>query len=323
MIYLNDSHIRLLGINWLDIKDEIHSAIRLLDDNDFSQPIKPYLRYRDPQNRIIAMPAFIGGKFNIAGIKWIASFPGNIAKGKARAHSVTILNESESGSPIAIINGALISAIRTSGVSCYLLDSLLRKANDSLHKLKIGIIGFGPIGQLHLEMLLQTFSHRIDKIYLYDLKKIDPSIVKQYNAGGNVLTAESWEEVHDNTDVLITCTVSRERYVIGPPKKGNLYLNISLRDFADNFMEAVDQIIVDNWEEVCRENTDVELAFKNGSIRKEDVWEINNPCIQDISFPLNQSIMFNPMGMAIFDMAIAAYYFLIANQKGIKIDLPA
>jgi N-[(2S)-2-amino-2-carboxyethyl]-L-glutamate dehydrogenase len=80
MLYLNEKHIRQIGINWDESISAITEATRCLKENDYSQPIKPYLRFGDLNNRIIAMPAFVGKEFNMAGIKWIASFPKNIEK---------------------------------------------------------------------------------------------------------------------------------------------------------------------------------------------------------------------------------------------------
>lgn len=56
-----------------------------LANNEFAQPIKPYLRYNNLKNRIIAMPAYAGGECDMAGIKWIASYPDNINQ-IGRAH---------------------------------------------------------------------------------------------------------------------------------------------------------------------------------------------------------------------------------------------
>jgi N-[(2S)-2-amino-2-carboxyethyl]-L-glutamate dehydrogenase len=61
MLYLNQSDIENIGIDWVSITKVIESTVRRLGENDFAQPIKPYLRYQDLKNRIIAMPAYVGG----------------------------------------------------------------------------------------------------------------------------------------------------------------------------------------------------------------------------------------------------------------------
>ena len=152
MLYLNDQEIDQLGIQWGQTTDMILQTVHILRDNDYVQPVKPYLRYGDLRNRIIAMPAYAGGKVQRAGLKWVSSFPGNLEQGMQRAHSVTVLNEPNTGKPLAILNTARVSGIRTAAVS----GAVIRCYEDAGRlddELKVGIVGFGPIGQLHLQML--------------------------------------------------------------------------------------------------------------------------------------------------------------------------
>ena len=90
MLYLNDRDIQAVGLDWPALLDALEAAVHIADTGEYAQPIKPYLRYGDPRNRIIAMPAYIGGTVHAAGIKWIASFPDNIHHGQPRAHSVMV-----------------------------------------------------------------------------------------------------------------------------------------------------------------------------------------------------------------------------------------
>ncbi len=53
--------IRQLGINWPSLLPVIEDATRLISSGESCQPVKPYLRFPDPANRIIAMPAWLGG----------------------------------------------------------------------------------------------------------------------------------------------------------------------------------------------------------------------------------------------------------------------
>ncbi|MGE5343996.1 MAG: 2,3-diaminopropionate biosynthesis protein SbnB [Candidatus Omnitrophota bacterium] len=317
MLYLNETSIHQVGIEWEKLIDVIESAVLCLDRDDFAQPIKPYLRYRNLKNRIIAMPAFIGGHFNVAGIKWIASFPDNIERRIPRAHSVVVLNEADTGKPVAIINTALLSILRTAAVT-----GLMIRYFDNvrpLRNIKLAIIGWGPIGQYHLRMCLDLLGPQIETIYLYDLRPIDPGSYA-FAPNEKIVIAKNWEEAYTDADVFITATVSSAPYIDKAPKKGSLQLNISLRDFKTDVFDYVkDSIIVDNWEEICREKTDIEMLHLHKGLQEAHVKSIidvvSGKWLENI-LP-DAPIMFNPMGMAVFDMALGAYYLARASEKGI------
>ncbi len=317
MIYLNEENLKKIGIDWNETIATIEDAVRCLDKKDFSQPIKPYLRYKNLENRIIAMPAYIGGKFNTAGIKWIASFPGNIAKGLPRAHSVVVLNKAETGEPMAIINTSFLSIIRTTSVSGLIIKyyNEIRKAKE----FNLGIIGFGPIGQYHFKMAMDLFGNKIKKIFLYDIRSINKNnIDKKYIS--KVEISDKWEEAYLNSDIVITCTVSKERYIDKKPKEGSLQLNVSLRDYKiETFEYFKNAIIVDDWDEICRENTDIELMHKEKGLKKDNVRDIADVVCRNYFEKLEEkeTIMFNPMGMGVFDIAIAKYYCGKSEEKGI------
>lgn len=317
MLYLNETDVKKIGIAWPETIQVIADAVHCLDVNDYAQPIKPYLRYKDPQNRIIAMPAYVGGNFNSAGIKWIASFPKNIERGIPRAHSIVILNNADTGEVDAVINTTLLSIIRTASVSGLMLDCFSKERR--LENITLGIIGFGPIGQAHFEMCMQTIGDKINKVYLYDLKNIDSkNINKVYE--DKIVIADNWKEIYENADVFITCTVSKRPYIDRQPKVGSLILNVSLRDFKpDIYNHVKNSIVVDDWDEVCRENTDIENMHKEYGLKKEDIHTLADVVCRNFinDLPQETPIMFNPMGMGIFDIAIGNYYSIKANKINI------
>jgi len=312
MRYLNQENILTLGNNWKALIKVIEDTVIAEKKGEYAQPIKPYLRFNDMTNRIIAMPAYVGGQTDMAGIKWIASFPDNINKNKPRASSVTILNNSESGEVESIINTVEVSKIRTSAVTGLLLDRYLKTLSK---KVNVLIIGFGPIGQTHYDMLRNNFNDKIEKVLIYDLRKIEYDKLKQ-----NDSFVEDWQEEFKKADVVITTTVAKERYINIEPKKDCLLLNVSLRDYKTEMYQYVkDNIIVDNWEEVNRENTDVENFYLNCGLKEEKVVTIYE-AIQDGYFKKGR-YFFSPMGMAIFDIAVATYYYNKAKKENIGLEI--
>lgn len=321
MIYLNDENIRQVGVNWKESIDVIEYAVGCLADDDYAQPIKPYLRYRDLKNRIIAMPAFVGGKINMSGIKWIASFPDNINNGLPRAHSVVILNDAATGMPLGVLNAISVSAIRTASVSGLVLRKYLQ--NKQLPTIKVGIVGMGPIGQHHLHMCASLLQDMDASFVLYDIRGVDLSAYDEA-LREKIIVADHWKDAYWEMDVFITCTVSRDRYIDEKPKPGSLHLNVSLRDYTTRcFNWFAEGIIVDDWEEVCRENTDIEKFHLDMGLQKADVKSIQDVVLNNCLAGYNQEqpVLFNPMGMAVFDISIAQYYMQQAANRAIGVVL--
>jgi len=322
LLYLNEKDLLKLGVNWNDTINVIEKAVICMSKKDFVQPVKPYLRYRDLTNRIIALIAFVGGDINLAGIKWIASFPANIHKKPPlpRAHSVVILNEADTGRPLSIINTALLSIVRTASVSGLMIRYFLKAR--PMKKINVAIMGWGPIGQYHYKMVTDILKNEIEKISLYDIREIDPKTITGKFAKKTVI-CKSWQEAYVDADIFITCTVSKAPYVDLKPKPGSLQLNCSLRDYKTSILEHTKAIVVDDWTEVCREKTDIEMMHLNCGLQEKDTKNIvdvvcKNACAK---FPKKEAIMFNPMGMAVFDVATGRYYYDKARKKKVGLYL--
>lgn len=319
MKYLDIKNIKEIGYDWEELTKVIEEAVICLQEGEIVQPIKSYLRFKNRNNRIISMPAYLGKDFDVAGIKWIASFPDNINKSIPRANSITLLNDSETGELLCAVNTSFISVLRTVSVA-----RLMLKYYQKYRELKnpiIGIVGFGPIGQSHLNMISNFFENQNLEIRIYDLKGIDPSLIDEFP---NAKVVSSWEEAYSNADIFITSTVSDQRYINLPPKDNSLHLNISLRDYNPELLKHFQgRIIVDSWEEICRENTDIEKMHQLYGLEKSGTYSLGEVIVRDIVKDIVNSgpIFFSPMGMSIFDVAMANHYYKLAVEKQLGTDL--
>jgi 2,3-diaminopropionate biosynthesis protein SbnB len=321
MYYLNSKNVEAIPRDWYELAAVIKKAIACLGNHEFSQPIKPFLRYRDMGNRIIAMPAFIGGDFNLSGIKWIASFPKNIDRNIQVAHSVSILNDADTGAPFCTINTSLISTIRTVSVSALMIEKNLRDKEEQ-NQFIVGICGFGPVGQMHAEMIADLLDDKLSELRIFDIRPVNLSAVPPAIKDKVVLT-DSYEKAFSGADIFIAATMSAEPYIGLEPHPGSLHLNISLRDYQAEFMNDVDIMIVDDWKEVCRENTDIERMYLHEGLREDDTFNLVDLFAGDreVTFGPSDVVMFNPMGMAIFDIAIGYHFFQKATERKIGIQL--
>lgn len=316
--YLNHKAIKDINVDWSDCIKVISETCFAIYKDDFFQPLKPYLQFHNTPNRIIAMPAYVGGNSPCSGIKWIASFPENIKLSKPRANSVTILNDLTSGEPYCIINTSLISVIRTVSVSGLVIQQYLSNANKN--KIKLGIIGLGPIGQYHIKMFESLFSDRLKKLNVFDLNDLKVS-----DLNSEVNYCKCWQDVFEDADIVITCTSSHIRYIDMEPKPGSLHLNISLRDYKIEMYDYFKHmIVVDNWEEVCRKDTDIEAFSIARGLKKENTISLIEMICEGKSSMLSTTnpIFFNPMGLAAFDITIAKRYYTLAQElnRGVMLE---
>ena len=110
-----------------EIVELIEATYRLHGAGDSVNPPSYFLRFPDrPSSRIIALPASIGGHLGVDGLKWISSFPENVAAGIPRASAVLILNDHDTGYPFACLESSIISAARTAASAALAADWLSR-----------------------------------------------------------------------------------------------------------------------------------------------------------------------------------------------------
>src|SRR6266702_5517723 len=145
--------------------DVVRNAYLAHADGQSVNPDSYFLQFPDqPDCRIIALPAYLGNGFHVAGLKWIASYPANTQRGFPRASAVLVLNDYDTGYPFAILESSIISAARTAAsaaLAAHWLSGRTRKAAS------LGIVGTGFIARYVYDFLVGT-GWDIGDVHLYD-----------------------------------------------------------------------------------------------------------------------------------------------------------
>ncbi|MGJ5702063.1 2,3-diaminopropionate biosynthesis protein SbnB [Staphylococcus equorum] len=325
MLYLNRSDIEQAGGNHSTVYvNALTEALKAHANQDFVQPLKPYLRANGTEghiaDRIIAMPSHIGGQDPVSGIKWIGSKHDNPSERKIeRASGVIILNDPETNYPIAVMEASLISSMRTAAVSVIAAQKLAKKGFEALT-----IIGCGLIGDRQLQSMLEQFDH-IKQVYVFDqFEKVSANFIEKWDEARpdiHFVQATTAKEAVENGEVVITCTVTDKPYIeYDWIQKGTFISNISIMDIKKDVFTQADKVLVDDWSQANREKKTINQLVLEGRFSREALHAELGELLTGAK-PGRENddeiILLNPMGMAIEDISSAYYIYKEAKQQQI------
>jgi len=285
-------------------------------------PHSLFLRFPDrPRDRIIALPAYLGGANPAAGIKWIASFPGNLAAGLPRASAAMILNSLDTGRPEALIEGSLISAKRTAA-SAALAATLLADAATG-----VGLVGCGVINLEILRFLAAAFPG-MSEVVLYDT---DAARVEAFAtqcsavvpAAKVAVAAERDEAVGRYPLVSIATTAATPHLTLEDAAPSAVVLHVSLRDLTTATILG-SRNVVDDADHVCREATSLHLAEQETGGRAfidASIGELIAGTTKVRPAP-DRPVVFSPFGLGVLDIALARFVRAAAEEHGLGLSTP-
>src|SRR3954447_15972992 len=186
------------------IVELVETTYRLHGAGDSVNPPSYFLRFPDrPTSRIIALPASIGGQVRVDGIKWISSFPDNVAAGIPRASAVLILNDHDTGYPFACIEASIISATRTAAMAAMAADWFTRGRQRPR---RVGFFGGGLIAR-YIHTFLAGTDWSFDEIGVYDLSADSTAGFRGYleasGAARRVTVHRSPEQLIRSSDMIV------------------------------------------------------------------------------------------------------------------------
>lgn len=320
LLLASDEVSSLLSGSETEVLESIRTAYEVHGRGDSFLPHSVFLNFpNDSANRIIALPAYLGGQVQTAGIKWIASFPANLGRGSDRASALIILNSAASGRPKAILEGSIISAKRTAASA-----ALAARVLDGGRSNVAGIVGCGLINR-EIVGFLRLACPQIRTCLVYDLNAERAHIFKteceaRYNPI-QVRIAEDMESILGTASLISFATSTREPHIhdIKLCLPGTVFLHISLRDVSPSVILSSDNV-VDDVDHVCRAQTSIHLAEQQVRHR-EFIRCTLTDILEGRAVPrASESIctIFSPFGLGVLDIALAEYVFqkAIRERKG-------
>lgn len=330
-LYLSQEDVIAVGgLDMAGTLGTVEEAFRLWGIGDVVQPIKTTIRWGPPdtentRGRIIAMAAHVGGDVDIAGMKWIPSMPENpVRHGLPRACALIILSDPHTGLPLAVMDGTVISAMRTGAATGVAAKYLARKESAIL-----GLVGAGVQNRTQL-MALSRVLPGLSDVRVFDVRS-DRVQAFCHEMQGQIRpplrVVASAREAIDGADAFVTATVSGEAYVEAEwIKEGAFHSEISSWDTHVRTLTVYDKIVVDDWQSIRHGGKHVSArAVKEGVIPESrihgelgDIVAGKKPGRETDT----ERILFNPIGMPINDVSEATRIYRAAKAKGIGRALP-
>jgi 2,3-diaminopropionate biosynthesis protein SbnB len=308
VILKGDQILSLLKGRELELIEAVRMAYLTHAAGESSLPQSTFLGFAGkPRDRIIALPAYLGQGFEVAGIKWIASFPENLNLGMDRASAVIILNSPLTGRPEAFIEGSIISAKRTAASAALAARTL----HEGLSPATVGLLGCGVINYEIARFILATYTG-VERLLVSDIDEHRASRFKdKCQRLSERITVEVVKDSHAllrEAKLVSLATTAIQPHItdLSECQPGSTILHISLRDLAPQVILSSDNV-VDDIDHVCRAQTSVHLAEQLTGTR-----DFIRCTLADVlggrATPRRDAesiVVFSPFGLGVLDLAVA------------------
>lgn len=304
----------------------------------------PEMPIDGPDRRFMAMPAYLGGKFDMAGMKWYGSNCSNKEKGLPRSILMLTLNDKDTGAPIAYMSANILSAYRTGAVPGVGYKYFAKKDAKV-----VGIIGPGVMSKTALAAIMAV-RPEIETIKIKgrgkaSLEHFIKEAKENYPQVKNVYAVDTIEEAVRDSDIVSastsTPTGNPEEYPYIAEewiKQGAMISSTAALRFDDDFLMNRARTVTDNimlyeaWEDEYHPNAyntvpipavRVMDLIAEGKMKSSQIDDLGDVLLGNI--PVHRSndeiIIYSIGGMPVEDIAWGTVVYRNAVEKGIGTKL--
>ncbi len=303
----------------------------------------PEMPVDGPDRRFMAMPAYLGGKFDMAGVKWYGSNAANREKGLPRSILMLTLNDKDTGAPLAFMSANILSAYRTGAVPGVGFKYFAREDAET-----IGIIGPGVMSKTALAAAVAVRP----SLKTVKVKGRGKASLEKFVAHAQaeypqlkVYAVETIEEAVRDADIVSVSTSSptgdpalypyiAEEWI----KPGAIIESTAALRFDDDFIINRARTVTDNimlyeaWEEEMKPNAyntipipavHVEDLIAEGRMKPEQIDDLGDILLGRIPVHRkdNEVVIYSVGGMPTEDVAWGSIVYRNALAKGIGTKL--
>ena len=298
MLYLNEERVRDL-LRWSELIPAMERALAAFSRGQVVQPVRNMLTIEEGKRYLGIMPAIAD---EAMGAKLVSFYPGNAGTDVPTHLAMILLFRPDTGEPVAVMDGRLITEMRTAAVSAAVTNYLA--APDSR---VLALLGSGVQARAHLEALAQI--RRFEEVRVWSRTAAHAErFAAQHGA-----RATTREAAIRGADVIVTATNALEPVLEGAWLKPGAHVNAvgsprpSWRELDDRAM--ANTLVVDSREAVLKESGDVILS-------KATIYAEAGEIFAGTKVPpAGTTTVFKSVGMAIEDIATAKLVYDAAARQ--------
>lgn len=319
MLIITEEYMRK-NINIKDILDSIEKALLIQEKGNFIQPDRIHL---GDENPFLLMPCF---KEDFFSTKLVTVYPKNSEILEPVTQGVTLLNDINTGKPLALLNATYMTGLRTGcvgGISA----KYLAKPNAS----NLGVIGAGV--QSIFQVLAICSVRNIKNVYIFSKtsSKIDSfiEILQKDLSHINFHKCNNSTEVAQMSDIIVCATTSTTPVL---PDDENLYKGKHIiaigsyephtRELPNSLIKCSDYIFTDTMF-ALKESGDLLIPLTNNLIKENDVKTLGKVILNFDENLQNATTIFKSVGIGLFDLCCAESIYKIAlkNNDALNVNL--
>ena len=289
LLVLSEDQVRE-ALTYDELIPALRQAFMAFSAGQVQQPLRMVMRVAAESGWFALMPAVYG---NVMGAKLVTFFPGNVSHMKHTHHAMIQLFRAETGEPVAVMDGRLITEMRTAAVSAVAVDLLASPQAQTL-----AILGSGVQARSHLRALAGIRHFKEVRVWSRTAEN-----AKKFANESGALATTSVEDTVSGADVVLTLTSSAEPILHGRWLKQYAVVcavgavTPDRRELDDEAMRGC--VIVESREAAQKEPGDV---LHSGAKITAEIGELLNGAAFEQG---DRPVIFKSVGIAIEDIAAA------------------
>src|SRR5947208_3695727 len=297
-LFLNEEQVKK-HLRMADLIPAMEKALIEFSTVKVTQPVRSVINVDPPGGFLGLMPALTSDGL---GLKAVTFYPSNAERGIPTHMATIFLVDPQTGAPLAIMDGRLITEMRTAAVSAAATKLLAAPESKIL-----AILGSGVQARSHVEALRLVRQFEEIRVWSPTTKHAD-RFAKEI--GGRALSAE---EAVRGADVVVTVTSSKTPVLKGSWLKPGCHVNAvgacrpDCRELDDDAMANV--VFVDSREGALKESGDVILSGA------KIYAELGEAFAGKVPSRANETTIFKSLGMAVEDISAALLVYRSANAE--------